>query len=116
VNKDNNHVLSEEVQDNNNYNDLNNYNYNYDGYNNNYNSNNNDYSENGFNNNDDYYNNDDYNQDIIMGDSSRTDTYNSDFTTYDDNGYKDDHLKTHCEITEKQEKNIVSLHPTINKR
>jgi hypothetical protein len=53
---------------------------------------------------------------IILGDSSRTDTYNSDSTTYDGNGYNDNYLKIQCEINKRHEKNIVSLHPTINKR
>ncbi|PKY48469.1 hypothetical protein RhiirA4_404440 [Rhizophagus irregularis] len=120
MNKDNNHVLNEEVQDNNNYNDnynYNSYNYGYDNYNNN-----NDYNDdfnNNYNNNDDDYNNSYYNndEDVIMRDSSRTeDTHNSDSTTYGGSGYNENNLKTVCEIAENQEKNIVSLHPTINKR
>ncbi|GBC00903.1 hypothetical protein RclHR1_00400017 [Rhizophagus clarus] len=115
VSKDNNHVINEEVQEN--------YYHNYNNNNNDYNdsdfNNNNDYNDSDFNNNNDYNyynnNNDDYNQDVVMGDSSRIDMYNSDSTTYGGSGY-DDNLKTQCEITESQEKNIVSLHPTINKR
>ncbi|CAB4438142.1 unnamed protein product [Rhizophagus irregularis] len=63
--------------------------------------------------NNDYYNNDDYNQDVILCDSSRVDTYNSNSITYRNIG---NYLKNLCEIIEHQEKNIVSIHPTINNR
>ncbi|CAB4438027.1 unnamed protein product [Rhizophagus irregularis] len=63
--------------------------------------------------NNDYYNNDDYNQDVILCDSSRVDTYNSNSITYRNIG---NYLKNQCEIIEHQEKNIVSIHPTINNR
>ncbi|CAB5364483.1 unnamed protein product [Rhizophagus irregularis] len=50
---------------------------------------------------------------VILCDSSRVDTYNSNSITYRNIG---NYLKNLCEIIEHQEINIVSIHPTINNR